>query len=316
MKKDFQINDIEALRGLLYSCMEGDSETIMHFQEIFGEDIYNFPVKVRGSEIDKAADFYCYCFEKSRIFKRLFTYKGICKLRTYQYHILNNLYTEWKRTEKLHTIPAESLNAPITPDSKAEMVNFLEDYDFSYTTLLDGESISLNTFDNIINQLYDEEKIYIKLLSYHEFGLDITDLRVIARISGNPLNEVMDFLNEIDKRLSEKNEDYAARLAKLDEIEVKILNIEKQLRSLRQQEHEKNENHNNEINELERKLQWRHTQKNKLLILYKRANISLSYRDIAALLSVSVGTVSAKINNAKKRFLRLYEGESNEERKL
>ena len=98
MKKDFQINDIEALRGLLYSCMEGDSEAIMLFQEIFGEDIYNFPVKVRGSEIDK--------------------------------------------------------------------------------------------------------------------------------------------------RLSEKNENYASRLAKLDEIEVKILNIEKQLRTLRQQGHENNENTN------------------------------------------------------------------------
>lgn len=316
MKKEFQPNDIEALRRLLHLCIDGDSEAIMQFQESFGEDIYNFPVKARRIDMDKAADFYCYCFEKGRVFKRLLTFKGRCSLRTYQYYILNDLYNEWKRREKLHALPTESLNAPVNPDSDTEMVDFLEDHDSSCTALFDNESISLNIFDKALIQLSDEERIYIRLLTYHESGLDVSDLRVISRISEKPLNEVIDSLNELDKRLAEKDEDYAGRLAKLDEIEVKILNIEKQLRVFRREGHEKNGNFNNEINELEGKLQWRHTQKNKLLRLYKRANVSLSYRDIAALLSVSVGTVSAKATNAKERFLRLHEGENNEERKL
>lgn len=166
VKKKIEIYDIGELKKLFKSCIGGDSTSIMYFQELLGEDIYNFPVKVRREDKDKAADFYCYCFEKGRIFKRLLTYKGACKLRTFQYYVLNDLYNEWKRAESLHNLPMSSLNKPVNPDSGEEMIDFVKNYDPSYSMIFDIESISLSFFKNLLMQMSEEERIYIKLLTY------------------------------------------------------------------------------------------------------------------------------------------------------
>jgi len=49
MRKVSLYNDIKQLKGLLDLCLKGNDEAIMQFQDIFGEDIYNFPIKTRGA---------------------------------------------------------------------------------------------------------------------------------------------------------------------------------------------------------------------------------------------------------------------------
>ena len=306
MRKVSLYNDIKQLKGLLDLCLKGNDEAIMQFQDIFGEDIYNFPIKTRGADMNNAADFYCYCFEKGRIFKRLLTYKGKCALRTYQYYILNNLYSEWRRTQKV--LYSESIDSPLTCESETSWANVLEDEN-AYISL-ENDAVLLKKFNHVIDKLSEEERLYIKLLTYHELGFDISDLRALSKISKKPLNEVMDLINEVDRRLSEKDEEYARKASKLDEIDVRILNIEKRLKTLREKQ---DETLAGEIDELERKLQWRYRQKGKLIALFKKIKGGLTYREMAMLLSVSPGTVSTKINNAKKRFLEIY-GVTNEEK--
>ncbi len=312
--RGYSTDNIEKLKELLKFCLKGESTSIMRFQEEFGEDIYNFPVKARGVDIDKASDFYCYCFEKGRIFKRMLTYKGICSLRTYQYHVLNDLCNEWGRTEMLHSIPTVSLNSPVNPESGTEIIDLLEDEDSTSPMVFDSETNTLDTFKQMLKQLPNEEGIYIKLLAYHEAGLDVEDIRVISKISKRPLNEVMKSLVEIDKRLSEKDEVYAERLAKLNEVEVRIIHIERKLKTLRQKVQEKMES-SDEIAELERKLRWRYEQKDKILRLYKTTLVRLSFRDIARLLSVSLGTVSTRVKEIKEKFAGYFNEGSNEKSK-
>lgn len=283
------VENIENLRELLQSCLTGDSESIMHFQDQFGEDIYNFPVKARHVNMDQAADFYCYCFEKNRIFKRLLSFKGLCSLRTYQYCILQSLFNEWIREEDRHTIftvPFDNLDDP---------------GDHQISEQGDDPSDSIKAYYALFGDLNPEEKIYVKLLSYHEFGLEPSDMRKISEMSGKSIDKVMDSFIEIDKKLAERNEEYAERQSKLDEVDVRIVDLERKIRNLAYKKEDPGGNPNQEWVELNKKLEWRRRQKEELIKKYMKIKCQLSYRDIADLLDLSLGKVSEKINEVKKK---------------
>lgn len=280
------VENIENLRELLQSCLTGDSESIMHFQDQFGEDIYNFPVKARHVNMDQAVDFYCYCFEKNRIFKRLLSFKGLCSLRTYQYCILQSLFNEWIREEDRYTI----FTVPF---------DNLDDHQISEQG--DDPSDSLKAYYALFGDLNPEEKIYVKLLSYHEFGLEPSDMRKISEMSGKSIDKVMDSFIEIDKKLAERNEEYAERQSKLDEVDVRIVDLERKIRNLAYKKEDPGGNPNQEWVELNKKLEWRRRQKEGFIKKYKQIKCQLSYRDIADLLDLSLGKVSEKINEVKKK---------------
>jgi len=280
------LDNLEKLKELLTSCIKGDSESIMAFQDRFGEDIYNFPVKARHVNMDQAADFYCYCFENNRIFKRLLTFKGLCALRTYQFRILNDLFNEWSREEARHGIPTEPF----------DIVN-----NYPGVHLMDSFSVSFNEYNALLEKLTLEEKVYVKFLSYHEFGLDPADLRMISEISRRPFNEIMDSFIVIDKKLAERDEEYAERQNKLDEVEVRILDLERKIKKVTFKKEDPEGNPDQEWTELNSKLEWRRQQKEELLRKYNKVKCQLSYRDIADLLNVSLGKVSEKVNDIKKK---------------
>jgi RNA polymerase sigma factor (sigma-70 family) len=284
-------DNFEKLKGLLSSCINGDSESIMRFQDRFGEDIYNFPVKARHVNMEQAADFYCYCFEKCRIFKRLLTFKGLCALRTYQFRILNDLYNEWSREEAGHIISTEPLD-----DHK----------DFLENDVLDSFTVPLNEYNALLEKLTVEEKSYVKLLSYHEFGLDPAGMRMISEVSGRPLDDLMDSFIDIDQKLTARNEEYAERQIKLDEVEGRILDLERKIRKLAFKNEDPEGNSDPEWVALNERLEWRRRQKEELIKKFKKVKCQLSYRDIADLLNVSLGKVSEKINEIKTKISGLY----------
>ena len=283
------VDNLENLKELLKSCIAGDSGSIMHFQDQFGEDIYNFPVKARHVNMDQAADFYCYCFEKNRIFKRLLSFKGLCSLRTYQYCILQSLFNEWVREEDrtiISTVPFDNLDDP---------------GDHQISEPGDDPSDSSKEYYALFGDLNPEEKIYVKLLSYHEFGLEPSDMRMISEIFGKSIVKVMDSFIEIDNKLSERDEQHAERQFKLDEVEVRILNLERKIKNLSHKTENPERNPNQDWVELNKKLEWRRRQKEELIKKYKQIKCQLSYRDIADLLNISLGKVSEKINEIKKK---------------
>jgi DNA-directed RNA polymerase specialized sigma24 family protein len=278
-------DDLEILRELLKACLGGDVVSLKRFQDQFGEDIYNFPIKVRRIDKGKAADFYCYCFEKGRIYKRLLTFEGRCSLRTYQYHILIDLCNEWRREDKGQAFDLE----PLANHKELADIDVLID------------DIPWSEFNAFLKTLDPEDTIYIKLLSYHEFGLKLSDLRAISKISNKPVDHLMDMLIEIDWKLAQRNETYAERLNKLDEIDGRILDLERKIKHRIQGQEEFDSARDTELIEWQEKLQWRRRQQEQMLAGYKRVKCEVSYRDIAALLNLSLGKVSERINQIKKR---------------
>src|SRR5262245_7667309 len=95
-----QLSDLLAL---LRACASGDAQARRAFQAEYGEDIYNFPVKIYRLAEDQAGDFYVYAFDKDRIFSRIRTFEGRnnIQFRTFLSHyVLRDLFLEWRRTVK------------------------------------------------------------------------------------------------------------------------------------------------------------------------------------------------------------------------
>ena len=113
--------DPDDVHDLVRGCTSGDGAARRAFQERYGKDIYNFPVKIYGVPADRAADFYVYVFERDRIFTRMRTFEGRngIQFRTFlAYYVLRSLFLEWQRgNRELDTV---SLNEDGGPGSRAE----------------------------------------------------------------------------------------------------------------------------------------------------------------------------------------------------
>src|SRR5262245_47209375 len=100
--------DPDDVRDLVRACADGDGAARRPFQDRYGDDIYNFPVKIYGVPAERAADFYVYVFERDRIFTRMRTFEGRngIQLRTFLgYYVLRSLFLEWQRgSRELDTV--------------------------------------------------------------------------------------------------------------------------------------------------------------------------------------------------------------------
>ena len=116
------ITDIFAL---IRACAVGDVAARRQFQDEYGENIYYFPVKLRGLPLEKAGDFYVYVFDDDRIFKRLpkFAGENDYQFRAFLSVVLKNLFLDWLRTLKeVETVPLPEFETESTggPDASAE----------------------------------------------------------------------------------------------------------------------------------------------------------------------------------------------------
>ncbi|MFQ5687004.1 MAG: sigma-70 family RNA polymerase sigma factor [Candidatus Scalindua sp.] len=283
-------------------------QAVREFQDVFGEDIYNFPIKVHKLDEEMAADFYCYCFEKDRIYKRFITFRGECQIRSFQFLILDHLFREWIRKPdvEMSIYSIDSIDSPLQgKEGGGEMVmkDILKDPIPTPKKEIE-EKEELSRIEAVIKRLDDEERIYLKLISFSEIDIESEDIRVISRISGRNLQETTENILNLEESLSKRYELYKKKREELDKINYWILIYEKHIKKL------KNNKFTSTIeveqlvinkNELERKVLWRKKQKEKLLKKYRKASPKVSYREIAKLLNVSVGTVSSKIKNARSR---------------
>src|SRR5262245_39008555 len=157
---------------LLQACAAGEGEARRRFQDEYGEDIYNFPVKIYGLPLEEAGDFYVYAFEHDRIFSRVRTFAGrhSIQFRTFlSYYVLKHLFLEWRRTRKeLETV---SLQAPAGSSTEDERV--LEDL-LPDTTALEIEEVGAtepSPTAEVWSSLSPEERLDLKLLSLLECDL-------------------------------------------------------------------------------------------------------------------------------------------------
>lgn len=305
--------DATDIRAFLLACANGEHEARLRFQEEYGEDIYNFPIKLYRLPEDEAGDFYLYALENERIFTRMRTFEGrnSIQFRTFlSYYVLKHLFLEWQRTRK--SIETISLSTPIdgsSDDQRRTLEDVLSDHnDAEADTEEFGAAESTAA---IWRSLTPEERLDLKLLLLSEYELDPDDIRLLARLSGRSIIDTMATVAEIQTSLRRKD----AKLTRLDDeldsvwgwillrqkelqqIQEKILLLNAQGRTMDQLPLQQQQQ------EIEQALEKRYQQRVRVLEEFRTTKMTTPYKDIARLLNLTMGTVSSRICRLRQRLI-------------
>jgi RNA polymerase sigma factor (sigma-70 family) len=297
---------------LIRACFTGDGEARRRFQEEYGEDIYNFPVKIYGAPLEEAGDFYLYVFEKDRIFTRIRTFEGrnSIQFRTFlSYYVLKHLFLEWQRSSKeLETV---SLQTPVGSSVEGERA-LLEDVLPDSATLETAEigSPEEESATEAWRALDPQERLDLKLLSLLECDLGPEDVRLLARISGRSIADTLALLAEVQEGLKRKDEKLSQLRDELDAVWGWILLRQKELQEIDEKIHLLTARGDTEAKllaqkkALEQTLAKRYRQKERLTEEIRTYKMTTPYKDIARLLNLTVGTVCSRIFRLRERLIR------------
>ncbi|MEX0802406.1 MAG: sigma-70 family RNA polymerase sigma factor [Candidatus Binatia bacterium] len=297
------------LKELLEACAEGQGEARRRFQELFGEIIYNCPMKRFHVPSDKAADFYIYVFENDRIFRRVRGFEGRndAQFRTYlSFYVLRDLFIEWQRTQKrLETISLATVINNGSPERAKILEDLLPDPKASGEDLLAG-IVDVMQFKNFLEKLEPESRLLLKLLYFGECELSPQEIRIICKKTGRSYREIVYEIEEIKNRLLKKDEQLAALEEQLESIHGWILLYQKELKKVSerighlQEDSPQYADECRQREELQRKLEWRYRQKGQALEKRKQFRITTPYKDIARLLSAPIGTVCSLVARSRE----------------
>jgi CRP-like cAMP-binding protein len=304
-----QISDI---LDLIRACAAGDTPARLTFQEEYGEDIYNFPVKIYGTSLEEAGDFYLYVFEKDRVFKRLRTFEGRnnIQFRSFlSYYVLKDLFLEWRRTLKeLETV---SLNTPVSALGEDDRVleDTLSDQTFTDTQEIGAEA---GPAAEIWSALSPEERLDLKLLYLIECDLDAEEIRLLAQCSGRSPHETLALLAQVQDRLRQKDEKLSRLREELDSVWGRILLRQRELQEIDEKIHLLAQKGNSsgqdkllsQKKEIEHALAKRSRQREKIIEEIQNCKLTTAYKDIAQLLNTTVGTVCSRIFRLRERLVR------------
>jgi RNA polymerase sigma factor (sigma-70 family) len=299
--------------ALLQACAAGEGEARRHFQDEYGEDIYNFPVKIYGLPLEEAGDFYVYAFENDRIFSRARTFAGrnSIQFRTFlSYYVLKHLFLEWRRTRKeLETV---SLQAPAGSSIEDERV--LEDL-LPDTIALETEEVGATApgpTTEVWSSLSPEERLDLKLLSLLECDLEPEDLLLLARTSGRSITDTLALLAGVQDELQRRDEKLSRLRNELDAVWGWILLRQREVQEIDEKIHLMKTQEGglgqekllSRKRELEHLLAKRYRQREKLVEELRTYKLTTPYKDIARLLNLTVGTVCSRIFRLRERLMR------------
>jgi RNA polymerase sigma factor (sigma-70 family) len=293
------------------ACASGDQEARRRFQEEYGEDIYNFPVKIYRTPLDDAGDFYVYVFENDRIFSRVATFAGRnnIQFRTFlSYYVLKHLFLEWRRTQKeLETV---SLSTPLGDASEGGRVleDILPDQAQEVEEAKEPEGAKTS---EIWNTLDPQERLDLKLLSLIECDLTPDDTRLLAQTAGRSIRETLALVAEIQERLKRKDERVSQLRDDLDSVWGWILLRQKELQEINEKirrmggmRSAAGEKLLQKKQELEQALVKRYRQRERTIEEMRSYKLTTPYKDIAQLLNLTIGTVCSRVFRLRERLSR------------
>ncbi len=306
-----QLSDILTL---IRACAAGEYAARSRFQEEYGEDIYNFPLKIYNLPEEASGDFYVYVFEKDRIFSRMRTFKGKnnIQFRTFlSFYVLKHLFLEWRRTQK--SIDTVSWDTPV--GSTADSGRGLEEIMSEEAGIeLASETASADSLSaEILRVLSPEEQLDLKLLTLIECDLSPEEVRLLSKLADRTLAATLSLLAEVQHSLKRKDEKISQLCDELDSVwgwillrQTQLQEIERKVLLTQQRKAAVDlELLCSQKTELEHALRKRYRQKEKLLEEIRRYKLTTPYKDIARLLNTTVGTVGSRISRLRERLSRI-----------
>jgi RNA polymerase sigma factor (sigma-70 family) len=298
--------DPDDVRDLVRACAGADAAARRTFQDCYGEDIYNFPVKIYGVPAERAVDFYVYAFERDRIFTRIRTFEGRngIQFRTFlAYYVLRSLFLEWQRgNRELDTVSLSDHHLGADEGDSAPV----------YPPEASGEAPATPAASGIATvwaTLDPEEQLDLKLLSLLEYQLTSDDLRLLSRLSGRSLPDTAALLAEVEAGLRGRDVKLTRLRDDLDSVWGWIVLRQRELQETNERLRLIGSNHNSATakrlverrGELEHALAKRMRQREGVLEEIRAFKMTTPYKDIARLLNSPVGTVCSRIFRLRQR---------------
>jgi RNA polymerase sigma factor (sigma-70 family) len=297
-------HDAQQARELIHRCLDGDPEAVREFQAVYGELIYGYPIRVFRLAADEAGDFYVFAFDNARIFRRLRTFEGRAPLRAYLLgFVLEDLVLEWKRGER----EIETVSLDVVGEIPMEDQNSLT-----------GSIDARDTLRDVLSAVEPNKAVIMKLLHIEDYELSPSEVRHVSSMSGRPVTDVISCVDQLRNTVREREAALKHLEDSLDAVHAWIQLYERRLRRIGddltslpptssaaarlREEHA----------ELNRRIERRRVQREKLLDRAQRRKVTAPYKDIASLLNTTVGNVGSQIARLRQELANKASGHTQE----
>ncbi len=287
------MDDATDILDLIARCNDGDDEARTGFQELYGELIYRYPIRVFRVPAEDAADFYVFAFEKGRIFRRVRSYAGRAPFRAFLLgYVLDGLVIDWQRAAR----PLRTSGLDDPDDLPAPPVN--------------GHQPGGDPLGSWLREIDPTKAIVVKLLHAEDADFTADDVRILAERSGRSVLEVVETIEQLRSGVREREAQEKALEEKLDVNHSWIEAYERRLRATEgeleraQPGAEKAAELERDRTQLERRVERRRQNRDSLLARVRGHRSTVSYKDIAALLNTTVGNVGSQVTRLRRELQR------------
>jgi len=294
------LNEAREARRLISQCLAGDLVAAAEFQQLYGELIYGYPMRVYRVPADEAGDFYVFAFERGRIFRRVRTYEGRAPFRAYLLgFVLDDLVLEWKRgVREIETVSIETLGE--LPDLVAG----------DRATNDEGEgAMDRTSLTQLLGDLSPSKSVVMKLLYVEDYEFQPAEVRYLAQVSGSDVPQVLDRIDRLRATVREREAGLKRMEDALDAVQAWVQLYERRVQRINDDltalppTSMAAERLREERAQLERKIQRRRQQRAKLLAQAQRRKVTAPYKDIAAMLNTSIGNIGSQIARLRRELL-------------
>ena len=293
-------------KQLVADCLAGDNPARAEFQQRFGALIYRFAACVGRSAQTEPGDFYVYLFDGDRLYRRLRSYEGRASLDGFlRGYVLPDLFEQFQTMIKKETLDTVSLGTCVR--EPADTATGRVDLSAGSGDPPGG----MRGCTDLFERLSPEKRLLVKLLYIEDFTLSAEDVQLLAQRSGRSVREVVELVEQARESVRARE---ASRQGKLEEAESAarwILQYERRLGQIAEDLRNlppratRAERLREEQADLERKRQWRQQQQGRAMVESQRATVTLRYREIAHILNVPIGNVSAQVTRLRQELLNL-----------
>jgi DNA-directed RNA polymerase specialized sigma24 family protein len=296
------LSEAKETRNLIRRCLSGDREAAVIFQDLYGELIYGYPIRVYRVPPDEAGDFYVFAFDRGRIFRRVRTFEGRAPFRAYLLgFVLDDLVLEWKRGQReIETVSLESLGELPDPGSSDRSQQEGDDSDMD---------MDRSAMRELLGELSTPKAVVMKLLYVEDHEFDPTEVRYLSQVSGNAIPEVLDRIEELRATVREREAGLKKMEDALDAVQAWIQLYERRIQRINEDLSAlpptavSAEKLREERGQLLRKIERRRSQRSKLLAQSQRRKTTAPYKDIAALLNTSIGNIGSQIARLRRELM-------------
>lgn len=271
------------VRRLVEGCKKGDPDSLRSFFDLYGKDIYSFPMRVFNMSEEDAGDFFLFAFERLRDGRRMRTFIGESRFRTWLYTVLRNLVIDWLRSRReVEIIPVERIEKE---ESRARSPG---------AEFESGEDDMARLLAQKLDQIPALHRVIFKLVYLYYVDLDEQDLAFLEKEYGISPAAALNFIMHEREDLAGREEENLKKEDALTHLYLSIHRLREKKDRLRGERGIGAAEAEEVAEKLDSALEKKYATRNKILERKKKGLLvaRAPYRIVAGFLGMPEGSVS------------------------